>query len=317
MIGVGNLVIHIVLSLIGIVRRAGHRAAVCAVAIADFRTHTSIRKVCHADGVRCSVHNTIVAGNNGLRAHIPVFCVVAVRTLLHNGKPAMCRLRKDFFLHVMPLQDTALGVICAVTERTILAAGGRDLVIGAVCILISFLFGQFLHKSFRAVIQPVNILTETIVVNTHIAVNRAAGIADRLCPVIPRIGRVLTGNAIQNCAGPGTAEQRSIRILHIAVHCRPAILAVLRSAECAERSRLSTNTAVEGFVRYNRIDIQLIRSTGSLHPVFRRIVIAVYLCRTSRNRKQRKCHHCRKQHGNGSRAELFRSCFHLRYLRMN
>ena len=146
--------------------------------------------------MRCSVHNTVVAGNNGLRAHILVFCVVAVRTLLHNGKPAMCRLRKDFFLHVMPLQDTALGVICAVTERTILAAGGRDLVIGAVCILISFLFGQFLHKSFRAVIQPVNILTETIVVNTHIAVNRAAGIADRLCPVIPRIGRVLTGNAI-------------------------------------------------------------------------------------------------------------------------
>ena len=158
LIGVGNLIIHIVLSLVGIVRRAGHCAAVCTVAVADFRAYTGIRKVCHTDGVRCSVHNTVVAGNNGLCTHILVFCVVAVLALLYDGKPAIGRLRKDFFLHVMPFQNTALGVIRAVTERAILTAGRCDLVIGTVHIVIVFLFGQFLPNSIVRIFVTFNSL---------------------------------------------------------------------------------------------------------------------------------------------------------------
>ena len=317
LIGVGNLIIHIVLSLVGIVRRAGHCAAVCTVAVADFRAYTGIRKVCHTDGVRCSVHNTVVAGNNGLCTHILVFCVVAVLALLYDGKPAIGRLRKDFFLHVMPFQNTALGVIRAVTERAILTAGRCDLVIGTVHIVIVFLFGQFLHEFRVTVIEPIDVLAETIIVNAHVAVDRTAGLTHGFRPVITRIARVLTGNAIQDRARTRAADHRTVRILHIPVHSSLSVPRILRNAERLKRSCLTAYTTVEGFMRYNRIDIQLIRSTGSLHPVLRRIVIAVYLCRTSRNRKQRKCRHCRKQHGNGSRAELFRSSFHLRYLRLS
>ena len=286
LIGVGDLVIHIVLPLVGIVRCTGHCTAVCAVAIVNFRTHTSIRKVCHTDGVRCSVHNTVVAGNNGLCTHILVFCVVAVLALLYDGKPAIGRLRKDFFLHVMPFQNTALGVIRAVTERAILTAGRCDLVIGTVHILIGFLFGQFLHEFRVTVIEPIDVLAETIIVNAHVAVDRTAGLTYCFRPVITRIARVLTGNAIQDRARTRAADHRTVRIFHIPVHSSLAVPRILRSPERLKRSCLAAYAAIEGFMRYNRIDIQLIRSTRSLHPVLRRIMITVHLSSTSRNRKR-------------------------------
>ena len=37
--------------------------------------------------------------------------------------------------------------------------------------------------------------------------------------------------------------------------------------------------AGKGFMSYNTISIQLIRATGCLHPVFRRVMVAVLLCR--------------------------------------
>ena len=73
--------------------------------------------------------------------------------------------------------------------------------IGAVHILELHLFGQLLGELSGAVIEPVHILAEAIVIDAHIAVHRAAGVAAGFCPVEAGIIGIFAGGSVHHSAG--------------------------------------------------------------------------------------------------------------------
>lgn len=86
------------------------------------------------------VNHTVITGYYHLGCHIIVFQIVAVPTMLHNGKALVRKLRQHLLLQIMPLQPAVNGMISAITKSAILAALNRYLVVLFVRILI----GDFL-----------------------------------------------------------------------------------------------------------------------------------------------------------------------------
>lgn len=118
--------------------------------------------------------------------------------------------------------------------------------IPAVRIFIGHGFRQVLGKLGGAIVEVINILIEAIAINTAIAARCTAGFTDGLRPMVAGIIGVLAGGAVKNCAFPFAANQRAIRIQHIAGEGRlpvtgikPIVLAstLSRSSGTRELSR--------------------------------------------------------------------------------
>ena len=275
--GVCDLVIDSVLTLVRIVGCGGHGAAIRAVAVTDRGADTGFRQVRNADGMGLSVYHAVVAGNNGLGSRIVIAGIVAQAAFLYRSEAAVCRLGQNFRHHAVALQLAADRMIGAVAERAVGAALGGDSVIGIVRVLVGNGFVQFLRKCGGTIIQPVDIFQIAVLAFAHICVDAAAGLTNSLCVVISGIGGVLAGDAVHGITLTDTIYHRAVRIFHIAAKCRLAIAGIFGNAEHLKRCGFAALTALEGLAGHNTVGVQLIGSTGCLHPVFCGVVVAVLL----------------------------------------
>ena len=277
LVGVGDLVIDSVLTLVRIVGCGGHGAAIRAVAVADGRADTGFRQVRNADGMGLSVYHAVVAGNNGLGRRVVIAGIVAQAAFLYRSEASVCRLGQYFRHHAVALQLAADRMIGTVAECAVGAALGGNSVIGIIRILVGNGFVQFLRKCGGTVIQPVDIFQIAVLAFAHICVDAAAGFTDGFGVVISGIGGVLAGDAVHGITLTDTIYHRAVRIFHIAAKCRLAIAGIFGNAEHLKRCGFAALTALEGLAGHNTVGVQLIGSTGCLHPVFCGVVVAVLL----------------------------------------
>ena len=168
-------------------------------------------------------------------------------------------------------------MIGTVAECAVGAALGGNSVIGIVRVLVGNGFVQFLRKCGGTVIQPVDIFQIAVLAFAHICVDAAAGFTDGFGVVISGIGGVLAGDAVHGITFADTIYHRAVRIFHIAAKCRLAIAGIFGNAEHLKRCGFAALTALEGLAGHNTVGVQLIGSTGCLHPVFCGVVVAVLL----------------------------------------
>ena len=275
--GVGDLVIDSVLTLVRIVGCGGHGAAIRAVAVTDSGADTSFRQVRNADGMGLSVYHAVVAGNNGLGRRVVIAGVVAQVAFLDRSEASVCRLGQNFRHHAVALQLAADRMIGTVAECAVGAALGGNSVIGIIRVLVGNGFVQFLRKCGGTVIQPVDIFQIAVLAFAHICVDAAAGFTDGFGVVISGIGGVLAGDAVHCITLTDTIYHRAVRIFHIAAKCRLTIAGIFGNAEHLKRCGFAALTALEGLAGHNTVGVQLIGSTGCLHPVFCGVVVAVLL----------------------------------------
>ena len=275
--GVGDLVIDSVLTLVRIVGRGGHGAAIRAVAVTDRGADTGFRQVRNADGMGLSVYHAVVAGNNGLGSRIVIAGIVAQTAFLYRSKAAVCRLGQNFRHHAVALQLATDRMIGTVAECAVGAALGGDSVIGIVRVLVGNGFVQFLRKCGGTVIQPVDIFQIAVLAFAHICVDAAAGFTDGFGVVISGIGSVLAGDAVHGITLTDTIYHRAVRIFHIAAKCRLAIAGIFGNAEHLKRCGFAALTALEGLAGHNTVGVQLIGTAGRLHPVLGGVVVTVLL----------------------------------------
>ena len=277
LVGVGDLVIDSVLTGFCVVGRSGHGAAIRAVAVANGRADPGLGQVRDADGMGLAVHHAVIVCNDRLCRRVVVADVVAQAAFLHRGEASVCRLGQDFRHHAVALQLAADRMIGTVAECAVGAALGGDSVIGIVRVLVGNGFVQFLRKCGGTVIQPVDIFQIAVLAFAHICVDAAAGFTDGFGVVISGIGGVLAGDAVHGITLTDTIYHRAVRIFHIAAKCRLAIAGIFGNAEHLKRCGFAALTALEGLAGHNTVGVQLIGSTGCLHPVFCGVVVAVLL----------------------------------------
>ena len=277
LVGVGDLVVDHVLTGFGVVGSRGHGTAVCAIAIADRGADTGFGEITDRDGVGLAVHHAVIVRNDRLCRRVVIAGVVAQAAFLYRSEASVCRLGQNFRHHAVALQLAADRMIGTVAECAVGAALGGDSVIGIVRVLVGNGFVQFLRKCGGTIIQPVDIFQIAVLAFAHICVDAAAGFADGFGVVISGIGGVLAGDAVHGITLTDTIYHRAVRIFHIAAKCRLAIAGIFGNAEHLKRCGFAALTALEGLAGHNTVGVQLIGSTGCLHPVFCGVVVAVLL----------------------------------------
>ena len=275
--GVGDLVIDSVLTLVRVVGSGGHGTAIRTVAVADRGADTGFGEIADRDGVGLSVHHAVIVCNDRLCRRVVIAGVVAQAAFLYRSEASVCRLGQDFRHHAVALQLAADRMIGTVAECAVGAALGGDSVIGIVRVLVGNGFVQFLRKCGGTVIQPVDIFQIAVLAFAHICVDAAAGFTDGFGVVISGIGGVLAGDAVHGITFADAIYHRAVRIFHIAAECRLAIAGIFGNAEHLKRCGFAALTALEGLAGHNTVGVQLIGSTGCLHPVFCGVVVAVLL----------------------------------------
>ena len=275
--GVGDLVIDSVLTFLRVVGRGGHGTAIRTVAVADRGANTGFGEVADRDGVGLAVHHAVIVCNDRLCRRVVIAGVVAQAAFLYRSEASVCRLGQDFRHHAVALQLAADRMIGTVAECAVGAALGGDSVIGVVRVLVGNGFVQFLRKCGGTVIQPVDIFQIAVLAFAHICVDAAAGFTDGFGVVISGIGGVLAGDAVHGITLTDTIYHRAVRIFHIAAKCRLAIAGIFGNAEHLKGCGFAALTALEGLAGHNTVGVQLIGSTGCLHPVFCGVVVAVLL----------------------------------------
>ena len=276
-VGVGDLVVDHVLTFLRVVGRGGHGTAIRTVAVADRGADTGFGEVADRDGVGLAVHHAVIVCNDCLCRRVVIAGVVAQAAFLYRSEASVCRLGQDFRHHAVALQLAADRMIGTVAECAVGAALGGNSVIGIVRVLVGNGFVQFLRKCGGTIIQPVDIFQIAVLAFAHICVDAAAGLTNSLCVVISGIGGVLAGDAVHGITLTDTIYHRAVRIFHIAAKCRLAIAGIFGNAEHLKRCGFAALTALEGLAGHNTVGVQLIGSTGCLHPVFCGVVVAVLL----------------------------------------
>ena len=277
LVGVGDLVVDHVLTFLRVVGRGGHGTAIRTVAVADRGADTGFGEVADRDGVGLAVHHAVIVCNDCLCRRVVIAGVVAQAAFLYRSEAAVCRLGQDFRHHAVALQLAADRMIGTVAECAVGAALGGNSVIDIIRILVGNGFVQFLRKCGGTVIQPVDIFQIAVLAFAHICVDAAAGFTDGFGVVISGIGGVLAGDAVHGITLTDTIYHRAVRIFHIAAKCRLAIAGIFGNAEHLKRCGFAALTALEGLAGHNTVGVQLIGSTGCLHPVFCGVVVAVLL----------------------------------------
>ena len=286
LVGVGDLVVDGVLALLGIAGRRGHGAGLRGVAVADHGIDASLRKIRDDERMSLTVHNAVVIGNDGLGRYEIIAGVLAVMAVLDDGKTLVVDLRQDVHMQVMGLQRLGMRVAGSVAELAVAAAVHNLLVVGRVGILVGHDIIQILGKGRGAVIQPVDVFAEAVIADAHVGVHGAAGLAAGFCPVVARIGGVDTGSAVQDRAGAGAADERTVRVADVPGHGRLAVLGVLRSTPDLEAGGLLTGITMESLMGHGGIDVELVGAVGSVHPPLCGIMVAVLLTGKGRDSEQ-------------------------------
>ena len=286
LVGVGDLVVDGVLALLGIAGRRGHGAGLRSVAVADHGIHASLGEIRDGERMGFAIHNAVVIGNDGLSRYEIIAGVLAVMAVLDDGKTLVVDLRQDVHMQVMGLQRLGMRAAGSVTELAVAAAVHDLLVVGRVSILIGHDIIQILGKGRGTVIQPVDVLAEAIIADTHVGVHSAAGLAAGFRPVVTRIGGVDTRRAVQDRAGAGAADERTVRVADIPGHGRLAVLGVLGSTPDLEAGGLLTGITMESLMCHGGVDVELVGAVGSVQPTFCRIMVAILLTGEGRNSEQ-------------------------------
>ena len=277
LVGVGDLVVDHVLTGFCVVGSGGHGTAIRTVAVADRGADTGFGEIADRDGVGLAVHHAVIVRNDRLCRRVVIAGVVAQAAFLYRSEASVCRLGQNFRHHAVALQLAADRMIGTVAECAVGAALGGNSVIGIIRILVGNGFVQFLRKCGGTVIQPVDIFQIAVLAFAHICVDAAAGFADGFGVVISGIGGVLAGDAVHGITFADAIYHRAVRIFHIAAECRLAIAGIFGNAEHLKRCGFAALTALEGLAGHNTVGVQLIGSTGCLHPVFCGVVVAVLL----------------------------------------
>ena len=277
LVGVGDLIIDHVLTGFCVVGSGGHGTAIRTVAVADRGANTGFGEVADRDGVGLAVHHAVIVCNDRLCRRVVIAGVIAQAAFLYRSEASVCRLGQNFRHHAVALQLAADRMIGTVAECAVGAALGGDSVIGIVRVLVGNGFVQFLRKCGGTVIQPVDIFQIAVLAFAHICVDAAAGFTDGFGVVVSGIGGVLAGDAVHGITLTDTIYHRAVRIFHIAAKCRLTIAGIFGNAEHLKRCGFAALTALEGLAGHNTVGVQLIGSTGCLHPVFCGVVVAVLL----------------------------------------
>ena len=277
LVGVGDLVVDHVLTGFCVVGSGGHSTAIRTVAVADRGADTGFGEIADRDGVGLAVHHAVIVCNDRLCRRVVIAGVVAQAAFLYRSEASVCRLGQDFRHHAVAIQLAADRMIGTVAECAVGAALGGDSVISIVRVLVGNGFVQFLRKCGGTVIQPVDIFQIAVLAFAHICVDAAAGFTDGFGVVISGIGGILAGDAVHGITLTDTIYHRAVRIFHIAAKCRLAIAGIFGNAEHLKRCGFAALTALEGLAGHNTVGVQLIGSTGCLHPVFCGVVVAVLL----------------------------------------
>ena len=277
LVGVGDLVVDHVLTGFCVVGSGGHGTAIRTVAVADRGADTGFGEVADRDGVGLAVHHAVIVCNDRLCRRVVIAGVVAQAAFLYRSEASVCRLGQNFRHHAVALQLAVDRMIGTVAECAVGAALGGDSVIGIVRVLVGNGFVQFLRKCGGTVIQPVDIFQIAVLAFAHICVDASAGFTDGFGVVISGIGGVLAGDAVHGITFADAIYHRAVRIFHIAAECRLAIAGIFGNAEHFKRCGFAALTALEGLAGHNTVGVQLIGSTGCLHPVFCGVVVAVLL----------------------------------------
>ena len=101
---VGDLIVHRIVSGLGVIGGAGQGASVGAMAVADSGGDACLGEIGYSNGVGLPVYHAEIVRNNRLGSGIVGFGISAVGTGIHFHKAVMGKLRADDCFHVVPLQ---------------------------------------------------------------------------------------------------------------------------------------------------------------------------------------------------------------------
>ena len=276
--GVGDFVIDSVLTLVRIVGRGSHGAAIRAVAVTDIGADTGFRQVRNADGMGLSVYHAVVAGNNGLGRRVVISGIVTQAALLHGSETAMSGLGQSLHRHVMAFQHRGSLVIRTVTEAAVGAALGDSAVVLAVYIFVGNGLRQIQIKFGGAVMQNVDVLIPCVggavgLVTVPVSTAAAYGFG----PVVTGVIGVLAGDTGIQTAYRYFVNTHPVGILDVAVQGRLTGAGILRNTPDGEIRVFPAGGAVEGLVGDDGVDIQFIRPVAGLLPMLDGIMVAVLL----------------------------------------
>ena len=239
-----------------------------------------------------AVHHAEVICNDGLGGGVGGLCIATVLTGIHLYKAVMGQLGPDGAVHVVALQGGIFLLEGAIAEAAVAPTGGGDAVIAAVHLLNGLRFRQLLEEVLRTVIEPIHVFVTGVIGGTHVGVKGAAGLTDRLRPVVAGVVGIHAGGAVQQVALALPIQAGAIRILDVAGQSRLAVAGVLRYTEHLERGVLVTHAAVEGLDGHDGVGVQLVGPVERLLPMLGGVVVAILLPRKG-------CGHQGEQHRHG------------------
>ena len=245
-VGVGDLVVHGIVPGLGVIGSRSQGAGIGLVAVADGRGHARVAEIRHSNRVGLAVHHAEVICHNAFRGGVGGLRVTAIFTGVHLHKAVMGQLRADGAVHVVALQGGAFLLEGTIAEAAVAPSGGGDAVIAAVYLLNGLRFRQLLEEIGGTVVEPIDVFVAGVIGGTHVGIKGAAGLTDRLGPVVAGVIGVLAGGAVQQVALAFPVQAGAVRILDVAGQGRLSVPRVLRDAKHPERGVLVAYAAVEG-----------------------------------------------------------------------
>ena len=214
-----------------------------------------------------AVHLAVVVGHHALGGYILGLGISAVSAGLDYGEPLVVQLAQDLGGEIVSLQGRRVGVGGAKAELTVVTAVHR---LGVVHIIgggVGDFIVQILDEAGGAVIEVIDILSMAVQGHAGVGVHRVAGFAHGFGPVIPGVGGVLTGRAVQDGAGILAVHGGAVGVHDVAQQRGLAVGGVLRSTPDSERGVFAAFLAVEGLMGDHGIDIQFVGTVCGAHPV--------------------------------------------------
>ena len=129
---VGDLIVHRIVSGLGVIGGAGQGAGIGAMAVADGGGNARLGEIGYSNSVGLSVYHAEIVRHNRLGGGIVGFGISAVGTGIHFHKAVMGQFRPDGRFHVVPLQGGGSFLVGAVAEPAVFTAGNGHTMVAAV-----------------------------------------------------------------------------------------------------------------------------------------------------------------------------------------
>ena len=235
-----------------------------------------------------AVHHPFVVGHYRFGQHILGLVVLAVLTAVHHHEPVVRQLRADGFLQVVGLRHHVCLLVGAKAEAAVGAGGhGSGVVFSVQAFPLCFLRECLLLKAGGAVVEDVHVPVVGVVGDGVVGVDPSAPQTHRLGPVVPGVDAAVVGRLIVHVGGlPGGGV--TVGIADVPHGVRHAGRGVLRHP-VGDAGGVNiglvyiavlldgTIPALHGAVGAGGVLGEGVGPIAPLQPVFRRVVVDVFL----------------------------------------